>query len=397
MNQKFLSEFQSELAEILNWWGTYMPDINGNGFIGKIDNEHKVFPDSDRGVILNTRILWTFAAAARQVPKPVYKELADRAFHYLNKYFIDPEQGGVFWMLDASGKCIQDKKQVYAQAFAIYAYTEYYLLCKEPLALDRSLELFRLIEKHSKDRKMGGYFEAFDRAWKPLEDLRLSEKDANEAKTMNTHLHVLEAYTNLYRIYKGQELAQALTDLILCFLEKFIDPKTGHLHLFFDENWKLKSHEISFGHDIECSWLLYEAAEVLNDKVILREVEQMVLKMAESSLHFGLDHDGSVFNEKSRDHIDKEKHWWPQAEAVIGFWNAWQLSSNKSYQIAAKNTWTYIKNHLKDPVHGEWFWGRDEQGEILKEDKAGPWKAPYHNGRMCLEMMRRIAEEKPNG
>ena len=389
-NQNLESQFARELDEILSWWVKNMPDKDRGGFYGRVAYGEILHPDADKGIVLNTRILWAFSAAARKTQNPAYRKIADRAWEYIYTHFRDKEKGGMFWMLKANGEVKDPKKQIYAQAFAMYAFSEYYMLTSSSLALSAAVEIFRLIEQHSYDPVQKGYLEAFDRNWQEMEDLRLSEIDANEAKTMNTHLHILEAYTNLFRIYPEPELKLSLRSLILLFIEKFIDPETSHLHLFFDEEWNLKSRQISFGHDIECSWLLHEAAEVLDEKSILEKVIPITVQMAKATLENGLDIDGSVFNEKLDSHIDTNKHWWPQAEAVVGFWNAWQLSGEEKYKLAAINCWNFIQTYIKDTEHGEWFWGRDEHGQLLQEDKAGPWKAPYHNSRMCLEMIRRI-------
>lgn len=250
-----------------------------------------------------------------------------------------------------------------------------------------SNELFGFIEQYGFDKENGGYFEAFSRDWQLLDDLRLSDKDANEAKTMNTHLHILEAYTNLYRIEKSELVRLALKRLIDCFIDKFIDKKTHHLKLFFDEKWNLKSNEISFGHDIECSWLLFEAAEVLGEQALIEQLKVLALNMATATLKEGLDQDGAVFNEKNGEYLDTDKHWWPQAEAVVGFWNAYRLSDKEQFKYAALACWSFIQQYLKDEEQGEWHWRVNQQGiPILSEDKAGAWKAPYHNGRMCMEI-----------
>lgn len=381
------------LDRILDWWETRMPDELLGGFYGRIDGFGRVHPMADKGVILNTRILWTFSEAARAYPeKASWKLIAHRAFDYLIQYFWDGKEGGLFWMLDCYGKPVQDKKQIYAQAFGIYALAAYYQLTQNRQALDRATELFWLIEQYSFDRKMDGYWEAFSRDWKPLSDLRLSEKDANEAKTMNTHLHVLEAYTALYRIAPGKELAKALRGLICLFAGKFIDQGTGHLRLFFDEDWVLKSESISFGHDIEASWLLQEAGEALNDPELIETSRRLAVFIAETTILEGADADGGLFNEAGPGGIvDRGKDWWPQAEAIVGFLNAWQVSGDVRFAMAALRSWDFIQGYLLDEAEGEWYWALSAKGLPDREnDKAVPWKCPYHNGRACLEIVRRL-------
>lgn len=383
-----------ELEQILHFWSSQMVDNVEEGFYGRVDGEGQLYPQAEKGIILNSRILWTFAATARQTKNADYALLAVRAYQYLLRYFWDDKYGGVYWMLDHRGNPVNTRKQVYAQAFAIYAFSEHYRLGKEQACLEKAKQLFNLLERHSRDQERGGYFEAFARDWTPIEDLRLSEKDANEAKTMNTHLHILEAYSNLYRVAPFPELELALRHLIRMFLDHFIDRATGHLRLFFDENWWLKSHTVSFGHDIECSWLLHEAAEVLGDEELLEEVTEASLQMAEVTVQKGLDGAGALMNEAEPDgHLDTDRHWWHQAEAMVGFFNAYQLTGKEQWIQHALNTWAFIQRYLKDSASGEWHWRVDDEGRVCREeDLAGPWKAPYHNGRACMELIRRIEE-----
>ncbi len=387
----FKNEILEEHKAILNWWMVKMTDWVNGGFFGKIDGLHQLHPIADKSVILNTRILWSFSAAANSYKNEAYQQIADRAFHYIKEKFYDQKNGGLFWMLDFQGQPKQTKKQIYAQAFGIYGLAEYYNLTKQKAAVQLAVELFEQIEKFSLDQFGDGYFEAFTETWGSISDLRLSEKDANAAKTMNTHLHILEAYTNLYRVFPSEKIGYSLKKLIECFLEKFINPATQHLYLFFDEKWVSKSEAISFGHDIEASWLLYEAAETLGDKLLLQTVKKQILATADVTLNEGFDHSGGIMYEQLGNHFDKEKHWWVQAEAIIGFFNAYQITGDPKFLQGTLDTWRFIKHHLIDQKNGEWYWSILENGKVnTREDKAGPWKAPYHNGRMCMEIIRRI-------
>lgn len=386
---------EDELHRILHWWITRMVDEQGGGFYGRIDGRGRLYPEAERGVIMYSRILWTFAAAARLTGQALYRQVAERAYHYFRHCFWDQQEGGVFWSVDADGQPLQIRKQIYAQAFAIYALAEYYHLTRDEGSLHQALEIFWLVERYSRDAVNGGYWEAFARNWGPTADLRLSEKDANEAKTMNTHLHVLEAYTNLLRVHRDHALTDALNNLIDCFLTRFIDPDTHHLRLFFDETWQCKSKMVSYGHDIECSWLLGEAAGVLGDDELIGRVRPAALGLAEAVYRDGLAADGALHYEIDEDgHLDTDRHWWPQAEAVVGFLNAYTIHRKPGLYQAAARCWDYINAFLLDRENGEWHWRVDQHGRpALEEDKAGPWKGPYHSGRMCMEgmgMMDRI-------
>jgi cellobiose epimerase len=371
---------------ILPYWSNRMVDNQFGGFYGRRDGLDVLDEFADKGIILNTRILWTFSQAAKQI-SPAYLPWAERAYAYLRLYFFDKEKGGVYWMLDYSGKPVGTKKQIYAQAFAIYALSEFYLASNENESLNLAIDLFRLIEKHSFDVKYNGYLEAFDRDWNLLEDLRLSDKDANEKKTMNTHLHVLEAYINLFRCWPDAQLGQQLKNLIVVFRDRIVN-KNFHFDLFFDEQWNIKSTEISYGHDIEGSWLLYEAAEVLADQMLVKELQELSIQMVDTAIKQGLDSDGGLMNEAN----DRDKHWWPQAEALVGFVNAWQLTGKDFYFHNTLKVWEFIQNKMIDRKNGEWYWRVNREGVVnFSEDKAGPWKCPYHNGRAMLELLKRLS------
>jgi mannobiose 2-epimerase len=262
---------------------------------------------------------------------------------------------------------------------------------------EKAVMLFALIEHYGYDKAYEGYFEAFTREWEQLGDQRLSAKDANEKKTMNTHLHILEAYTNLYRIWPDDSLRRQITRLINVFLDHIIHPQTNHLQLFFDEQWNSKSTVISFGHDIEASWLLAEAADIVSDQELIIRAKKRCLLMAYAAAR-GLDEDGGLLYEQDggTGQWVREKHWWPQAEAMVGFFHGWQVSGDHSLLDNILRNWTFIKDHLIDRQYGEWYWGviiesSDKGNTIMSwEDKAGLWKCPYHNGRACMELMRRI-------
>lgn len=382
-----MEAFRNELTNnILSFWVDKMQDNTHGGFYGCLDGNDILHKDANKGAILNCRILWTFSAAYRLFRAPQYLTIAKRAFDYIQTYFIDKEYGGVYWELDCEGNPINTKKQTYVQGFALYGFSEYYRAVGDKKALELAKEFFYLIEK-TKDKKRGGYFEAFTREWQAIDDMRLSEKDANEKKTMNTHLHILEPYTNLCRIWQNSQLQVAQRELIEIFRCQILDSNTYHLNLFFDEDWQVKSTAISYGHDIEAAWLLYEAAEVLADKPLLDEIKILSLKVADAASE-GIQADGSLIYEKNGDHTDYERHWWVQAEAIVGYMYAYKLSGNASYKQKAVDVWEYIKENLIDRENGEWYWSRFGDGAInRKDDKAGFWKCPYHNGRMCMEMI----------
>jgi mannobiose 2-epimerase len=383
-------EVKTELDSILEYWMKNMPDDVNGGYIGRIKDDNSRDVTALKGAVLNSRILWTFAAAYNHTGEGKYLEYADRAFRYLANYFIDPDHGGVYWTVAPNGDPADTKKQIYAQAFAIYALAEYYKCDPVSEVILPAINIFQLIENHSFDKENGGYTEAFARDWNPISDLRLSEKDANEKKTMNTHLHLVEAYANLITVWPDEKLKDCLVRLLNNFPDHIIDKETGHLNLFFDELWNNKSTIVSFGHEIEAAWVLQEAAALTGEEELIEKFQQVSLNLAAAGA-VGLDEDGGLWYEKDGDHLVREKHWWSQAEAMVGFFNAWQLRNDTTYLERSLKSWNFIKTSLLDLPAGEWHWGVDGQNLPLAEkDKAGIWKCPYHNARACMEILNRI-------
>jgi mannobiose 2-epimerase len=391
--EAFQKRVRSELYEnIIPFWQKHTVDDEFGGFAGHVGRDLVKDKHAGKGLILNARILWTFAAMYRFDADPKHLELAKRAYDYLNKYFWDTQFGGVFWLVDYRGQCVDDSKKIYGQAFYIYALAEYYLATKDAGALDRANEMFELIERHSFDKANTGYFEICNRDWTIAEGARLSDKDMNEKKSMNTHLHIIESYTNLYRCEHKPKVEEKILGLIDNFTRHIIDRKTFHFNHFFDELWLPKSDSYTFGHDIEGSWLLYEAAEILEKPALSKKVTEVALEMAEVVFKEGLDKDGGLLYEgRGGQIINSDKEWWPQAEAVVGFLNAYQLSGKEHFLQAALNCWNFIDRCIVDHKGGEWFMKVSRDGTPnLTDPKVSEWKCPYHNTRTCLETLHRL-------
>ncbi|MBN1416569.1 MAG: AGE family epimerase/isomerase [Bacteroidales bacterium] len=383
------------LMNVLPFWLKYVPDNENEGFYGRITNDQIIDYKADKGAILNARILYTFSAAYRLYRKKLYKAMADRAFDYIIRRFIDPMNSGVFWSLDYQGNPADTKKQFYAQAFVIYAFAEYYKISQNEKAMQEALNIFSVIEEKAFDTVNNGYIEALASDWMPLADMRLSAKDMNVAKSMNTHLHIIEAYTNLYRVYNKKVIKNKLINLYDIFKNRIVHPETHHLILFFDMEWKPMSDIISFGHDIEASWLLFEAAEATGDRDRVKDAGRLAIQITEA-VHEGLDPEGGLQYEFHPEHgFITDREWWPQAEAVVGFLNAFQLTGDEKYLDNALRSCNIIKKYLIDRNNGEWFYRVDSSGNPRwTEDKVGFWKCPYHNSRMAFEVKERIAKLK---
>lgn len=390
--QTYKQEIQTELTRILSFWKTHALDRVNGGFIGKMDFDGIVYPEAEKGGVLNARILWTFSAAYHAG----FDELlptARRAYDYINEHFRDRLHGGVYWSADAQGKPFRTRKQIYGLAFTLYGLTEYYRAANHQGALEFAIELFELIEKYSFDPEYGGYWEAFTQDWQLLEDVRLSEKDRNDPKTMNTHLHIIEAYVNLYRVWPNKRTEARIRHLLEVFEQHIIDPHTGHMKLFFDAQWNAQSTAVSFGHDIEASWLLYEAAELLQDSLLLEKWKSIALRMADAAAE-GFNEDGSLNHEfdPATQHWDRHREWWVTAEGMVGYINAFQLSGDERYLRYVEGLWEFAKTYLLNTEVGEWNWGvYDDMSLMTTEDRIGFWKCPYHNARACMEIVRRLS------
>jgi len=397
MTNERLKEFSDSVSDelfnnIVPFWINKTPDHESGGFFGRIRNDLSIEKAAPKSLILITRILWTFSRLYIFDQKEIYLGIARHAYRFLTEKFIDREYGGAYWMVDHHGKALDDKKKMYGQAFTLYALAQYYLTTKDPAVREEAIRIFRLIEDHNYDPKHRGYFETSNRNWTIAEEMRLSELDMNEMKSMNTHLHLMEAYATFYRAWPEELVRKKLRELIEDIRDFIIDPETKHFRLFFDEAWGPKSSAISYGHDIEGSWLLCEAAEVLDDQKLLGDVRKLSLDMVNAVMNEGLSKKYSIFAERSNEgRICRESHWWQQAEAVVGFTNAYQLSKGGVYLDRAMKCWTFIKEHFVDRENGEWYYETDADGNPDKcRYKVSEWKGPYHNGRACIEVLERL-------
>lgn len=392
--QQFKAEVERELTgRILPFWSEKTIDLENSGFYGRISNDLVIQREANKSCILNSRILWTFAAAYRIFKDPAYRRVADRAYDYLVDYFWDDQYSGLFFTLDYQGKVIDPRKQLYNLAFGIYGLSEYYRATGIGESIKLAIQLYHLIEERFYDSQNKGYYEACSREWRLIDDMRLSPRDLNAKKTMNSHLHLMEAYTNLLRVWEDDGLRHSLDELIRTLVERIIDPETFHFNLFFDENWNPQTKTVSLGHDIEGSWLLTEAASLLGEEKTRNDLTKLSVEMARAVYEAGRDREnGGLYNELSAGVArEKVKIWWPQCEGMVGFINAYELTGEEPFLEGAYQIWRFIDRFLIDRKNGEWF------GEVFEEglpnpdhDKVGPWKCPYHNGRACMEVLARL-------
>jgi cellobiose epimerase len=380
-------------GNLLPFWIEHARDEEHGGFYGGLSNNLIVDNDQPRSAVLCARILWTYSTAERAYGEARYVDMARRAYDYLTQKFWDQQYGGVYWTLDRYGYPVNDRKHIYAQAFAIYGLAEFYRATGEPQSLRLAQDLFHLIELHSFDPLYGGNLEGCSRAWGPLADMRLSEREPNTRKSMNTLLHLMEAYTNLLRVWPDEELKAKQCGLIEMFLQHIIDPQTYHFDLFFAGDWTSLTEQVSFGHDIEGSWLIVEAAEVSGDAELLAQTQEVAVKMAAAVYQDGLDSDGAVLNEAAPHGSEStDRHWWVQAEGMVGFFNAYQISQRVEFAQEVDRLWQICESQFVDRQYGEWFKiVRRDGTPDLTQLKVGPWECPYHHSRACFEMLHRLA------
>lgn len=379
-------------GNILPYWSAKMVDNVNGGFYGRIDRNDKVYPDAEKGGILNARILWTFSSAYRILGDTTYLRIAKRAKDYILTHFIDTRFGGAFRSLKADGTPSDTRKQLYTNAFFIYGLSEYSRATGDKKALAEARKIFDLFEKYATDREYNGYFEAFSRDWVRIRERMIGESSDKDEKTMNTSLHIMEAYANLYRVSGDKPVGDRLRNLVEIFLDKIIDQKTSHLICFLDRNWNGTSTVDSYGHDIESSWLLYEAASLLKDEKLIQRVSEAAIKIVTAASE-GYQTDGSMLTEKdyTTGHFRNQRSWWEQAETVVGYLNAFELTGNEAYLDRSLKCWEYTKKYFLDTKNGGWFSSVSESG-VPGGDKGGFWICPYHNGRMCMEVIERVKD-----
>ena len=382
----FLQEVRENLTScILPYW-LKLKDPRG-GYYGEVAADGTVLYDAPRGVILNARIIWSFASAYQALHETSYLVAAVHARDYFLEHFCDHKYGGVYWSVDAAGERLDTKKQLYAQGFAIYGLSELYKVTRDDEVLKNAINLYKVVETYFADKENGGYIEALARDFSPLEDMSLSAHDINADKTMNSHLHILEAYANLYQVWPDEELKCAV-ERLLDIIGTKVMAADGHLQLYFKRDWSVMPGGVSYGHDIETSWLALECAFALKDLDVVNRVRPWSLAMGKAG-NEGLLADGSLRYEKLLDGtFDDSRQWWVQAETVVGNLWLWKYHSDPQGAERALAAWGYIRDHLVDRQAGEWWWAVLPDGSLdLSQPKAGFWKCPYHNTRMCLQVL----------
>lgn len=384
-----VEEIKKHLTEdLIPFWNQLKDDEYG-GFYGWLDYDLKLNKKADKGCILNSRILWFYANAYLLLKDETLLIYAKHAYTFLTKYCMDQKNGGVYWSLHYDTSVCESMKYTYNQAFAIYALSFYYKATKKEEALEKAMELYQLVE--TKCRDSFGYLEAFDEEFNPIENEKLSENGMIAEKTMNTLLHVFEAYTQLFHVTKNNEVAKRLRWILDCFAKKVYNEKLHRQEVFYDKYMNSLIDMHSYGHDIEAAWLIDRGTKILGEEDYIIKMLPITKSLAKE-IYEKAYRNHSVLNECENGVDDTRRIWWVQAEAMVGFANAYEKTNQKHYLQAVKDIWNFVKEYIIDKRNGsEWFWEVDENGlPFSKKPIVEPWKCPYHNGRMCIEIIRRL-------
>ena len=388
MNMK--EEITKHLTDdIIPFWKNLRDDEFG-GYYGYLDYDLKLDKKAEKGCILNSRITWFFSNAYTLLKDKSLLEEADHGYEFLKEHCIDKEYGGIYWSMKYDGTPLDTTKHTYNQAFCIYALSSYYEASGKQEALELARKLYELIETRCMDDN--GYLEAFTRDFKPESNEKLSENGVLAEKTMNTLLHVLEAYTELYRVSKDEEVGNRLRWIMDTFADKVYNPKLKRQEVFFDKDYNSIIDLHSYGHDIETAWLMDRSLEVLGDAAYTEKLTPITKALTENIYNVAFD-GHSLSNECDKGVVDTNRVWWVQAETIVGFLNGYEKDPTKiQYKEAAEATWQFIKDHVIDKRSGsEWFWlVRQDGSPVEGKPIVEPWKCPYHNGRMCMEVIRRL-------
>lgn len=390
----FVEEIEKHLTEKLLPFWTKLRDDEYGGYYGLLDANLNLDKKAVKGCILNSRILWFFSNSYMVLKDEKYLDEARHGYEFLKNACYDHEMGGIYWSVSFDGKPLDTMKHTYNQAFAIYALSSYYLASKDKEALDLALKIFNVIETKCKDEV--GYMEAFSRDFVEISNDALSENGVMAKKTMNSLLHIMEAYTELYKASKLPDVKEKLVDILNTFTDVIFNEKLERLEVFFDKDYNSIIDLHSYGHDIEASWLMDVAAKELNDPYMDSKIKKVTKILAEKIYARAFD-GHSLLNECEKGIDNESRIWWIQAETVVGFINAHEKeAADKKFYDGAVSVWDFIKNHVVDKRDGsEWLWEVTKEGNPLYEHAiVEPWKCPYHNGRMCLEVIKRLKQEE---
>lgn len=372
---------------VLPFWENYAA-APGGGFYGRVGRDGSPVADAPRGGVLNARILWSFAAAYRTFGDESYKNWAERAKEYFVETFIDRRYGGVYWLVNENGEVVNGDKYTYALTYGIYGLVEYYHATGDKTGLNEAISLYHTLEQKAVDPQHDGYIEQFTQNWQ-----RLDAYENNAAKTFNAHLHVLEAYTELYRCWKDKMLENRLRNCFRLIMNRMYDTRRKHFKLYFDDSWNSLVSVDSYGHDIEAGWLLCRAADVLDDEKLQTVARKTATDVTDVCLKEGLTPEGYLIYERKEGKYVDRSSWWGQIETIIGCLNVWEISGNTAYMETVQKVWQSIETRFVDKEYGEWFSDCINGEPIIDGDKVSMWRCPYHTTRLAVEVFNRLKKK----
>lgn len=390
MNMRKITDAAKEhlYRVILPFWEGLL-DEQWGGFYGYMGQDLVLDQSAEKGCILNSRILWFFSEAAMALKDDSLRPYADHAYRFLAEHCLDKQNGGVFWSMTNEGQPLDTTKHTYNQGFAIYALSSYYRLTGRQEALDEAFKLFYLIEEHCTDEV--GYLEAFTADWRPESNEKLSENGVMADKTMNTLLHVFEGYSGLYQATRDLRVGKAMGRILDIYANKIWSKELKRQLVFFDAEYNSIIDLYSYGHDIESSWLMDWGCGLLGNEELAKHISDINEEMAVAVIDAAFD-GRSLANECDRGAVNTDRIWWVQAETVVGLLHLWSKRPQQTkYRDLAANAFLFIEEYLVDKrPRSEWYYSVTPEGTAIPgKPILEPWKCPYHNGRMCLEILRR--------
>ena len=398
----YAADMREDLTErILPYWYDTTLDKTNGGYV-LADDVQGPRAATEKQLVTQSRLIWTFSRVhlkGYSAEKRNYLKAAEHGYRFLLDHFLDKKNGGYFWTTDLSGKVLNDRKIIYGESFVIYALVEYYRASNDKEALRRAIDLYHDVQQHAHDPKNGGWFEHFTRDWTPI--LKPDPEAIVEVagyKSANTHLHLMEALTELYEVTLDDETKHSLEESLRLNTTYFYPKDAGKSCFHRQPDWKEvtdpKSAGLSYGHNVEFAWLMIRAQKVLGAPPAWDHFYAHL----NHAMNYGYDHEhGGLYSRGSDDKpaTDTDKVWWVQAEMLAALSDALQQKRNAEYEVALKKLLDFVTNFMTDPSDGVWLDTVTAEGKFKNTGKAHNWKANYHDVRAMLKFIEAFRPSVP--